>query len=86
VFTSVPAGRTLYYTVRRGDTLPAIAARYGVQAQDVRHWNNLTQNKIDAGQRLKILSDASPGEKRKTATKGRRPVNAKPVPAKSARR
>jgi len=86
VFTSVPAGRTLYYTVRRGDTLVAIAARYGVQAQDVRHWNNLTQNKVDAGQRLRILSDASPAGKRKAPVKGRRQGSAKPVPAKSAGR
>ena len=65
VFTSVPSGRTLYYTVRRGDTLPVIAARYGVTAQDVRHWNNLMQNKLDIGQRIKIVSDAGPVQKRR---------------------
>src|SRR4029453_10826282 len=30
VFTAVPAGRTFYYTVRRGDSLGTIASRYGV--------------------------------------------------------
>ena len=84
VFTSVPSGRTLYYTVRRGDTLPLIAARYGVSAQDVRHWNNLTQNKLAAGQRLKIVSDAGPAAKRQG--KARRQVSVKPANGKSARR
>jgi membrane-bound lytic murein transglycosylase D len=64
VFTSVPAGRTFYYTVRRGDSLPLIAARYGVGAQDVRHWNNLMQNKLAVGQRLRIVSDSGPTAKR----------------------
>ena len=84
VFTSVPSGRTLYYTVRRGDTLPLIAARYGVSAQDVRHWNNLTQNKLATGQRLRILSDAGPAAKRQV--KARRQGSMKPASGKSARR
>ena len=39
VFTTVPQGRTFYYRVRRGDTLPAIATRYAVTAQEIRGWN-----------------------------------------------
>jgi len=84
VFTSVPSGRTLYYTVRRGDTLPVIAARYGVTAQDVRHWNNLMQSKLDVGQRIKILSDAGPVQKRQA--KARRQGPAKTASGKSAKR
>ncbi|HET9045587.1 MAG TPA: transglycosylase SLT domain-containing protein [Casimicrobiaceae bacterium] len=84
VFTSVPSGRTVYYTVRRGDTLVAIAARYGVAADDVRHWNNLTQNKVAAGQRLRIVSDAGPAAKRHV--KARRQGSAKAASGKSARR
>ena len=74
VFTSVPSGRTLYYTVRRGDTLPVIAARYGVTAQDVRHWNNLMQNKLDVGQRIKIVSDAGPVQKRQAKARRQGPT------------
>ena len=70
--------------VRRGDTLPAIATRYGVTAQDVRHWNNLTQNKLAVGQRLKIVSDAGLAAKRHV--KARRQASAKPANATSARR
>ncbi len=32
VFTTVPSGRTFYYTVKRGDKLSVIAVRYGVTA------------------------------------------------------
>ncbi|MEP7274883.1 MAG: transglycosylase SLT domain-containing protein [Betaproteobacteria bacterium] len=82
VFTSVPAGRTIYHTVRRGDTLTAVAARYGVDAQDVRHWNNLTQNRLSAGQRLRIVSDAAPASGHAKAR--RNPV--KRTTGKAARR
>jgi len=85
VFTSVPAGRTFYYQVRRGDSLDGIASRYGVSAQDVRHWNNLTQNRVAAGQRLRIVSDAGPrakpaGARRATSVKQRTATGARPAP------
>jgi len=85
VFTSVPAGRTFYYQVRRGESLDGIAARYGVSAQDVRHWNNLTQNRVAAGQRLRIVSDTGPransygGPRRASSAKVRTSGGAKPA-------
>ena len=63
VFTTVPSGRTFYYTVRRGESLPVIAARYGVSAQDIRRWNNLTQNSVAVGKKLRIVSDTAPAAK-----------------------
>jgi membrane-bound lytic murein transglycosylase D len=60
VFTTVPQGRTFYYRVNRGDTLPGIAGRYAVTAQDLRRWNNLSQNSLTAGQQLRITSDLAP--------------------------
>jgi membrane-bound lytic murein transglycosylase D len=61
VFTTVPQGRTFYYRVRRGDTLTAIAARYGVTAQELKSWNALGQKPLAAGQMLRITSDLAPG-------------------------
>ncbi|MDE2360006.1 MAG: transglycosylase SLT domain-containing protein [Betaproteobacteria bacterium] len=60
VFTTVPAGRTFYYVVRRGDNLHAIAARNGVSMEDIRRWNHLSGNWLRAGQKLRITSDARP--------------------------
>ncbi len=60
VFTTVPQGRTFYYRVNRGDTLATIAGRYAVSTQDLRRWNNLTQNAVSAGQQLRITSDLAP--------------------------
>lgn len=82
VFTSVAAGRTFYYQVRRGDSLAGIAARYGVSAQDVRIWNSLTQNRVATGQRLRIVSDIGPaakghGKTRRAAAVKRAPATAK---------
>ncbi|MGH8802434.1 MAG: LysM peptidoglycan-binding domain-containing protein, partial [Casimicrobiaceae bacterium] len=58
VFTTVPAGRTFYYRVHRGDTLSRLAAHYGVSTQDIRHWNHLAGDRLRTGQRLRITSDA----------------------------
>ncbi len=57
VFTTVPQGRTVYYTVRRGDTVQKVAARYGVSTRDVREWNGLAQNQVRVGQKLRIVVD-----------------------------
>jgi membrane-bound lytic murein transglycosylase D len=45
------------YTVQRGDTLTAIAARYGVSVEDMKRWNNLSNSShIVVGQRLKVYT------------------------------
>jgi len=44
--------------VRRGDTLGAIAARFGVSTADLRRWNHLRGNIIRAGA---VLLVAAPG-------------------------
>ncbi len=60
VFTTVPAGRTSYYTVQRGDTLTRVAARYGVTAAEVKAWNGLANERVKIGQRLRVTSDVVP--------------------------
>ena len=73
VFTTVPAGRTFFHTVHRGETLHAIAAKYGVTTQDVRRWNRLANDGVRTGQRLRVTSDVPPI---KSAGKGKRSVHA----------
>ena len=76
VFTSVPSGRTFYHTVRRGETITAIARRYGVDVADLRRWNGMTQNAVKVGQRLRVTTDAVTG--------GKRPKKAPTVAPKAA--
>jgi membrane-bound lytic murein transglycosylase D len=83
VFTSVPSGRTLYYTVRRGESVPTIAARYGVSVQDLRRWNNLTQNTVAVGKQLRIVSDTAPAGKTR---KVRRAANSRSTAARGSHR
>lgn len=48
-------GATRYYTVKKGDTLSGIAAKYrGVSVRDIKRANGLRSNRIDIGQRLII--------------------------------
>lgn len=73
VFTAVPQGRTFYYRVQRGDTLPAIAARYRVTPQEIRDWNRLARSALRVGQPLRITSEIAP-----TASRAKR-ASGKPV-------
>jgi membrane-bound lytic murein transglycosylase D len=51
-----PKAQTIYYTVKRGDTLWDIANQYkGVSVDDLKKWNNLgSSSKLQVGQKLKI--------------------------------
>ena len=73
VFTTVPQGRTFYYRVQRGDSLPSIAARYGVSAADIKRWNGLVQTSVETGRTLRITSDLAPSN-----VKGRRAAGTPP--------
>jgi membrane-bound lytic murein transglycosylase D len=52
--TMVRVPRYVYHKVRRGETLAAIAARYGVTASDMHQWNHIRGNNVGRGQNLKI--------------------------------
>lgn len=54
--SSAPESKTIYYTVKRGDTLWDIANQYkGVTVADLKKWNNLgSSSKLQVGQKLKI--------------------------------
>lgn len=52
--TALSRGRVIYHTVRKGQTLSGIAARYGVPVTRIKKWNNLRGSMIRPGQRLKI--------------------------------
>jgi membrane-bound lytic murein transglycosylase D len=46
----------VYYKVRRGENLRAIALRYGINVYELRDWNNIHGNKIAAGKKIRILA------------------------------
>ncbi len=53
--STTPPSTPTYYTVRRGDTLSAIAARYGTTIWQLMQWNNLSNaNFIYSGQVLRV--------------------------------
>ncbi len=58
VITKTPA-TVNYYKVKRGDTIGKIAELYKVPVSSIVKWNNIRNNKINAGQKLKIYSDYS---------------------------
>jgi membrane-bound lytic murein transglycosylase D len=72
--SSSTAGTTkVYYTVRSGDALGSIAAKYHVNISDVKRWNKLSSNTIRVGQRLVIY--------KKGSGTVAAPVSSKPKPA-----
>jgi membrane-bound lytic murein transglycosylase D len=65
---SVSESRPTSYRVRRGESLSAIADRFGVSVADLREWNGLRSNKVRAGQQLVLMPPDEPQIKR-TASK-----------------
>ena len=54
------APQTVHYSVRRGDSLYAIAKRFNVSVSELRRWNNLPrQGYLQPGQRLRIIVDVT---------------------------
>ncbi|MCK7528753.1 MAG: LysM peptidoglycan-binding domain-containing protein [Ignavibacteriales bacterium] len=49
----------VYHTISRGENLGLIATQYGVSIAAIKEWNNLSNNKIVAGKKLKIYTDES---------------------------
>ncbi len=54
--------RTVTHTVKRGETLSSIAARYRVSMEDLRRWNPI--GRLAAGQKLTIRNPAATGKAR----------------------
>jgi membrane-bound lytic murein transglycosylase D len=48
------SSQTATYTVRRGDTLAQIAAKFSVTISNLKRWNHLTSNKVAVGRRLLV--------------------------------
>jgi membrane-bound lytic murein transglycosylase D len=49
----------VYHKIRKGENLGLIATQYGVSIAAIKEWNDLTNNKIIAGKKLKIYTDES---------------------------
>ena len=45
------------HTIRKGETISTIAALYNVSVSDLKNWNNLTDDNIQAGEKLIVSAD-----------------------------
>ena len=52
--TKKNTAKTVYYKVRKGDTLSSIADKYNVSISDLKKWNKLKSSDIVTGQKLKV--------------------------------
>ena len=66
-----PEAKSSTYTVKKGDSLGAIAERFGVTVDQLRDWNGIKGNNIQAGQKLTI------GGKSKSSSKAGNSKSAK---------
>jgi LysM repeat protein len=52
--TSMAMGIGDFHTVAKGDTLYRLSKQYGVTVEDLKAWNNLTDNTIHVGQQIVV--------------------------------
>lgn len=60
--------QNVYYRVKRGDNLSAIARRNGVSVAQLRSWNGLRNNKISVGKRLVVKKRTIAAPRQELAT------------------
>ena len=58
-YTAPTDGSSFYHTVRSGETLGGIAAKYGTSVYNIKSWNGLSSSTIYPGQKLKIYGKQS---------------------------
>lgn len=56
-YTGYGYAQTTHHTVRAGETLFSISRQHDVSVQELREWNNLSDNVIQVGQRLLVHVD-----------------------------
>jgi len=69
-----PAQESRTHTVRKGDTLPAIAKRYGMTVAELKRVNKLRTDRIAAGARLVLVSAAKQTAPQPTAKANPKPT------------
>ncbi|MCG8311128.1 MAG: LysM peptidoglycan-binding domain-containing protein [Cytophagales bacterium] len=52
------SGGGVYHTVRSSETLFSISRQYNVRVDDLKKWNNLSENSISVGQKLLVKREA----------------------------
>lgn len=71
--------KAVYYTVREGDNIGAIANKYHVNINNLRYWNNIHRNLIRAGQKLVIYvpknSSTKTNSEEKSSIKAEETIN-----------
>lgn len=55
--TASPQKKIQYHTIRSGESVGKIADKYNVSVANLKSWNNIKGNNIQAGKKLKIYSD-----------------------------
>ncbi len=72
-----------WYTVKSGDTLYAIAWRYGLEYEQLVRWNNISRDYvIQPGQQLKLLGPANGKVQAKIISQASQQSSLKPHPGK----
>lgn len=75
------------HTVRKGETLASIAAKYGVTVADIKRWNHISTASVKRGTRLRIrVGDAAISSPESLAADSMRVAQLKPPPARKSGR
>ncbi|HWT70903.1 MAG TPA: transglycosylase SLT domain-containing protein [Oxalicibacterium sp.] len=80
----VPESRRINVTVKKRDTIRSIANRYRVTIAQIKHWNDLRQDKLASGQKLELYVPQRVASKSRNVRKAVKSVRTK-VAARSTK-
>lgn len=84
--TNSPSQQNTAYTINSGDTLYSIARRHNVTVNDLRQWNNLTDDTIYANRKLAVANQSNNPTPAKPVTDITKPNNSTNVPTYTVNR
>jgi len=55
VSTPSEKSKTIYYVVKKGESISVVASKFNITNTDIKNWNNLKSNKLFAGQKIRVI-------------------------------
>lgn len=79
VSSVIPKNTVVYYVVKKHETISAIAGKFNITNSDIKQWNNLKDNKLFVGQKIRVIPPVVVDKKASNTSKNKGAVSKKTI-------